>query len=332
MRFKPHLLIRFFLLVFISVQTANFVFVSAQVNKNVLQNKSAVKDLNILKQKGYGFLQSGNWLDANTVFEQILSETPDDYISLYGNGLALFNLRRISEAENNVQKAVEILSANNKNNAVLADSLVLSAVISAALGKNITAFEKLLKAVEIAPENFDANLSLGRAYFGNGDLVNAVKYFRRATNIQKNHLQARFFLATALERSGNLPEALEQYREVVKLNGNYAEGNLGLGVLLINIEGEKSVEGLNALQKAVSINGNLYEARINLGKTLLKLNRTEAAIRHLSKAAELAPNNPEPHYQLSLAYRKTGEKTKAAAELKIVKNIHEARRGVSEDQ
>lgn len=310
--------------------------VSAQDNGNISQNKtpnSILKDdFKLLKQKGYSFLQTGKWSEAANIFARVLTKVPDDYVSLYGNGLALFNLGEITEADGNISKAIDILSENNANDAVLADSLVLSAVISAARKNDGKAIEKLLKAVEIAPENFDANLTLGRAYFGNGNIISAVRFFRQAAVIQPNNLQAKFFLATALERNGDLQKALEQYRQVVKLNPNYAEGNLGLGVLLINLEGEKSVAGLNALQKAVSINGNLYEARITLGKTLVKLDQSERAVEHLQKAAELAPNNPEPHYQLALAYRKTGKKTEAAAEMKIVKKIHEARRGVSDNQ
>lgn len=329
-------ILSFLLLILGTMQPGGFAPLYAQINTNVsrsqTQNKPTGNDLDGLRQKGFGFLKTGNWEQANAVFERILAETPNDYLSLYGSGLALFNLRRVSEADANVRRAIDILSGNNANDAVLADSLVLSAVISATQNKNGAAIEKLEKAVKLAPENFDANFSLGRAYFGNGDFVNSAKFFARSAEIQPKNLQAKFFLATTLERAGNLQEALKQYRAVVKLDENYAEGNLGLGVLLINLEGDKSAEGLKALQKAISINGNLYEARLALGKTLVKLNRSEEAVEHLKKAAELVPNNPEPHYQLALAYRKIGKKAEAEAETEIVKKIHETRRGVSDNQ
>lgn len=311
------------------LNTFSFVSVSAQVNKNVSQ-KQIQKDLNLLRQKGFGFLQRKNWSEANIIFEQALAKFPNDYVSLYGNGLALFNLRQIKKADENLIKAIDVITKDQTaNQRILVDSYVLSAVISATQKQNSVAIEKLLKAVKIAPKHFDANLTLGRAYFGNGDIANAVKYFQEAVKIKPSNLQARFFLATSLERIGSLQVALEQYREVVKINSNYAEGNLGLGVLLINLEGTDSVEGLNALKKAVELKGNLYEARLTLGKTLVKLNRSAEAIEHLQKAVELAPNNPEPHYQLALAYRKSGKKAEAAEQMKIVKSIHAARRGVS---
>lgn len=331
-KYKTQSLFNTFAVIILLAQINLVTPVFAQVNTNISQNNRIKNELDELREKGFVFLQSGNWQEAHSIFEQVLAKAPNDYLSFYGNGLALFNLRRITEADENIQKAIDFLSKNKSNDKLLADSLVLSAVISATQKKNDAAIEKLLKAVKLAPNNFDANLSLGRAYFGNSDVANAVKYFRQATIIQPNNLQPRFFLATALEREGNLPEALKEYRAVVKINEDYAEGNLGLGVLLINTEGEKSVEGLKALQKAISLNGNLYEARITLGKTLIKLDRAEEAVEHLKKAAELAPKNPEPHFQLAITYRKLGKKTEAASEAQIVKKIHEARRGVSENQ
>ena len=132
-----------------------------------------------------------------------------------------------------------------------------------------------------------------------------------------------------MERAGNTAQALAEYRKVLELSPNNADGNLGFGVLLIKTEGDRSEEGLNALQKAAVLDPNLYEARIVLGKTLIHLNRAAEAIIHLQKAAELAPKNPEPHFQLAIAYRKLGKKTEAATETEIVKAIHEKRRGAA---
>jgi Flp pilus assembly protein TadD len=70
----------------------------------------------------------------------------------------------------------------------------------------------------------------------------------------------------------------------------------------------------------------LYEARVTLGRALVARGRAAEAVEHLRRAAALAPDNPEPHYQLSLAYRRLGRKEEAAAESVIVRRIHESRR------
>ncbi len=287
------------------------------------------QNLEAVRKRGFVYLQAGNWEAARTQFEIALGLDSKDTLSIYGSSLALFNLRKYPEAANSLQLAVEILFASKENNQLLADSLVLSAVISAVQNENAVAIEKLERAIKLIPNHFDANFSLGRAYFGNGEIDKSVNSFRQAVLIKPTDVRSRFFLATALERAGTIGEALAEYRKVLELEPNSADGNLGLGVLLIKTEGDKSEEGLKALQKAVAVNPDLYEAQVTLGKTLVRMNRAAEAIEHLQKGAELGPNNPEPHFQLAIAYRKLGRKAEAEAENAIVKKIHEIRRGVS---
>ena len=179
------------------------------------------------------------------------------------------------------------------------------------------------------PTHFDANFSLGRAYFGSGDLAASIAAFRAALKQQPRNVKANFFLASALERDGDTTNALNIYRELVKISPAFAEGYLGLGVLLIKTDGENSSEGLENLRKAVEINSNLYEAQVTLGKALLRQNKTEEALIYLQKAVELLPDNPEPHYQLLQVFRKLGKKSEAETEQSIIKKIHENHRGSS---
>lgn len=291
----------------------------------------AQDDFDQLRKTGFDLIRAGKWLEAHLIFEQILLSLPKDATSLYGDALALFNLQRLPEAESAVGSAVEILSQEKTNSNLLADVLVLSAVISATQKDNRTAIDKLLKAVKLSDNHFDASLTLARTYYGQGNTEKAVEYFKRAVKIQPANIQAKFFLATALERIGNDREALQEYRAILKIAPENANGNLGLGVLLIKLEGNASAEGLKALQKAVAINENLYEAQITLGKALLRSNLLEQAIVHLKKATEINPLIPEPHYQLALAYRKLGKKKEAENQMQIVKRIHETRRNVADN-
>jgi Flp pilus assembly protein TadD len=291
-------------------------------------NTNQSQNLDETRKKGFAYLQAGNWDSAGQMFENALKIAPQDTLSIYGNSLALFNLKQFAEALVNLETGVEILSQKQEKDPLLADLLVLSAVISAVQNENALAIVKLERAVSLVPKHFDANFSLGRAYFGSGEIDKAIGFFRESVAIRPRDIRARFFLATALEKSGNDAAALAEYRKVLELSPNNPEGNLGLGVLLIKTEGEKSVEGLRSLQKALAVKPDLYEGQITLGKTLIRLNRAAEAIAPLQKAAELAPNNPEPHFQLAIAYRKMGKKAEAEAENAIVKEIHESRRSV----
>ena len=292
------------------------------------QTRPTAQNLAAVRQIGFALLGENKFEQSELVFTEILAKFPADGLSLYGKAVGLFNRKQYSAAEIAAAKADAIFE-KQKNNAALADVLVLSAVISAVTGKNASAVEKLKKAVALVPTHFDANLSLGRAFFGNGDLAASIAAFRTALKQQPQNVKANFFLASALERSGDTADALNIYRKLIKIAPNLAEGYLGLGVLLAKTDGANSSEGLESLQQAAKINPNLYEAQITLGKILLRQNKTEEALIHLQKAVELLPRNPEPHYQLLQAFRKLGRKSDADAEQAIIKKIHENHRGSS---
>ncbi|HXG86618.1 MAG TPA: tetratricopeptide repeat protein [Pyrinomonadaceae bacterium] len=332
MRFTGKYVLSFFALVIffqsgVSAQLSPENLSPAETIKN-FQARPTAENLVAARKIGFALLGENKFNESELVFSEILTNFPADGLSLYGKAVGLFNLKQYSEAENTATKASAIFE-KQKNNAALADVLVLSAVISAVTGKNPAAIEKLKKAVVLAPTHFDANLSLARAFFGNGDLAASIAAFRVALRQQPRNVKANFFLASALERNGETADALNIYRELIKIAPGFAEGYLGLGVLLVKTEGANSSEGLNSLQKAVEINPNLYEAQITLGKTLLRQNKTEQALIYLQKAVELLPGNPEPHYQLLQAFRKLGRKADADAEQAIIKKIHENRRGSS---
>jgi tetratricopeptide (TPR) repeat protein len=296
---------------------------------NFKGQQTTADTLDELRQQAFALLQAGKWTEATEIFAKILQSEPREPLTLYGNALALFNLQNVDEANTNLKTAIAVLEKSQTNNALLADSLVLSAVISAVKKDNADAVTKLQKALKIIPNHFDANFSLGRAYFGNNDLTNALISFRRAVEIQPQNIRANFFLATTAERAGNYDEALKTYQEILRLYPNSFDGNLGLGVLLIKTEGNKSENGLKALQKAVEINPNQYEVRVALGKVLIGISRYSEAIENLQKAGELEPDNPESYYQLAIAYRKNGQKAEAEAVLQKVKTIHSNRRNLT---
>ena len=281
---------------------------------------------------GGDLLRSGRFGEAVPLFSALAEKRPNDAGILYGKTLATFNTGRVAEAELLARRTVDIaLGSPGANEAGRvqrsADALVLLAVILAVEGDDAAALKAVQHAVRLAPGHFDAQLALGRALFGMGDNAGAIRAFQAARVLHPTNGQALFFLATALERSGDIKGALSAYRELIAIKPDSYNGHLGLGVLLLKRGGSEGEEGLKELERALQINPNLYEARVTLGRALLSRRHWSEAVEHLLRAAALAPDNPEPHYQLSIAYRRLGRKEDAANEAAIVKRIHELRRG-----
>jgi len=314
---------------------------------------------------GYALFNAGRFAESAELFGVLVERRPQDASALYGAALATFNSGRAADAEPLARRAVESARLASNSSAAsgasahsqgagarstgtatqeaqgaqshaldvrTADALVLLAVVLAVRGDDAGALKSAREAAALAPESFDAQFTLGRALYGAGDAAAAARAFRSAVALRPADAQARFFLATSLEQSGDDDGALAAYRELATREPRAAEGHLGLGVLLVKRGGADAEEGMKELARAIEINPDLYEARVALGRALVALGRAAEAIEHLKRAAQLAPGNPEPHYQLSLAYRRLGRKADAEAESEAVRRIHESRRSTGATQ
>ena len=293
---------------------------------------------------GVELLDAKRFEDATQLFALLRLAAPDDPSGFYGGALALFNLHRVDEADVLARAAVEkaeALSRVSKTSggnaaaipakafANVADSLVLLGVVLAVKGDDAGALAAVTRAVTIEPGNFDAQFALGRALYGSGDPTSAARAFRAAVALKPADAQTRFFLATSLERTGDDASALAAYKDLVAVAPGVAEGHLGVGALLVKRNGDELNEGIRELEKALASNERLYEGQVALGRALIRTGRVAESIAPLKRAAELAPDNPEPHYQLAIAYRRLGRKDAADAETAIVKKIHAAKRSSS---
>ncbi len=285
---------------------------------------------------GEALLKLKRYSEAAEVFRSALAKQPKESRALYGGALALFNLREASEAEPLARAAADHLLRDISTRKVgvtdaqrirVADAQVLLAVIQAVRGKDAEALKSSELAVKISPGHFDAQFTYGRALFSLGEAGQAAKAFQKAVTLKPSDTQALFFLGTALEKTADVEGAMNAYRRLIASAPEAAEGHLGLGTLLVRRSGPDGDEGVRELERALALDGNLYEARVALGRALMMRGRLAESVEHLVRAVELVPGNPEPHYQLSLAYRRLGMTEKAEQAAAAVKRIHEARRG-----
>lgn len=311
---------------------------TSQVSQLVSRVKSAGPDDVALAEAlalGQSLINEKRFAEAAELFGAVLDKNRTDPVALYGAALSTFNLGKTSEAESFARAAVAATTSGSsdmladktaKERTRAADALVLLAVVLAVKGDDPGALKSAQQAVKMAPDHFDAQFTLGRAFYSAGDMNAAVKAFRTAVSLNPSEPRALFFLGTTLERSGDLDSALSTYRQLIAKQPNAAQGHLGVGTVLVRRGGAQLEEGIEELKRAVAIEPDLYEARVALGRTLVAKGRAAESIEHLVRASELAPTNPEPQYQLSLAYRRLRRYDKAAEATAAVKRIHEARR------
>jgi Flp pilus assembly protein TadD len=323
----PRYLLAAFLLCFAFstplAQTPNVQPDTEQVARVLADLKAKRLDAQAGRALGFQLISLGRYDEAWLVFDTVLSNSQQDQQAAYGGALALFNLKRFSAAKELAMTAVSLAGSEASRES---DALVILGVILAVEGDNQAALRAVNRAAELSPNSFDAQFSLGRALYGSRDLARAVECFRKSVTLRPTDGRARFFLATTLEELGDYVAAKQAYGELIELQPNSAEGHLGLGVLLTKLDANNYSEAISELRKAVSLDSNLYEARIALGKSLIKAGRAAEAVEHLRHATLLAPNNPEPHYQLAIAYRRLGDVAGAARASAKVNEINSSRR------
>ena len=148
--------------------------------------------------------------------------------------------------------------------------------------------------------------------------------YRKAIGIQPDSDSAKIELAFLLLTTQRYPEADELLQQVIKSSPSDFFGYYLLGEMRLQ-EGLNE-EALRYTEKAAALEPGYAATHSNLGKLYVRGNDYAAAIRELETAVKLDPDDKTAYYQLSIAYRKTGEKEKARAALVHVRRLNKEQR------
>lgn len=95
----------------------------------------------------------------------------------------------------------------------------------------IDTIDKLQAFVDRQPENLEAQLALGNAYFGQKDYPRAIKAYQVVLAGRPDHLSARVDMATAYFYSGDKTTAIDEYHKALAQDPNHLQANFNLGIV-----------------------------------------------------------------------------------------------------
>jgi tetratricopeptide (TPR) repeat protein len=158
------------------------------------------------------------------------------------------------------------------------------------------------------PNDAEKLTMLGTIYGQHGDQEAALKPLRRAAELAPRSPQMQYNLALNLyylnrfdEARTPLADALKRWPDLFPLNALY-------GAVLVKL-GE-GLAARPALQRAHQLNPQdvptvelLYATDLSLGASSQTAKQYQAAIQYLTEAAELRPEQPDPHRRLAELYR-----------------------------
>ncbi len=175
-------------------------------------------------------------------------------------------------------------------------------------GHTLKGVRMLERAAALAPGNAPLNSFLGEHFYRAGKMALARDYLARALDAEPEDCRVSLLLGLACGDEGDAPRAKELLLETLRRGGNSYAAHYALGRLFA---AEADWEAaLDEFKRALAAR-NCPEAHYIVGLVYYQLERNRMALRHLTKAVEMAPDYGEAFYLLGLVHLRLGERERA---------------------
>ena len=169
---------------------------------------------------------------------------------------------------------------------------------------------------------------LAAAYYSNGQFNEAAAQICRASALNPSEPTPYLFLGK-MEQAAADPfscseAAFARFAEDQPAN---AQASFLYGLVIAKQarrtqDAPRFTHAEQLFQKAIGLNPHFAEVYLQLGMLYNAQDKKDAAIAAFQKAVAADASSSAAHYQLSLAYRRTGHAAKADAEMKIYDELH----------
>lgn len=183
--------------------------------KGFVQSISISKtDILTLLDKGWNFIASGDYVQAEKVLEDALKKAPNNVKILKLLGWAYMYRERFDDALLLYQKVLniqpdDIMSRNNLGYICYKKKI---------FGEAIEHLSNVIKSGKDATATLYANYYLGLVYLEREMYDDAIHFFETALEIGPNLLEAKYYMGQSYYCEGNIKKAMEIWEEMVKEN------------------------------------------------------------------------------------------------------------------
>jgi tetratricopeptide (TPR) repeat protein len=141
------------------------------------------------------------------------------------------------------------------------------------------------------------------------------KILQQNANVPGIHFRLGRVALSKGESEANTEEAKKEFEQELKLDPSNAAAEFSLGE--IARRGGQWDEAAAHFSTAAKIDSGFAEAYLALGMSLASAQKFADAVAPLEKYVKIAPEDPAGHYQLAIAYDRTGHKENAAREMQL---------------
>ena len=263
--------------------------------------------------------KDGRWAEMNDVYNKALEIDPNRKIlegvtvqemvdisrygywsDVYNKGVKVYNSSKgmddqerkaiIRDAVDEFQTALIIKDDESLNYTMLA-------TCHFDLGEGEKSTELIAKAVELAPEDYNANMAAGQIFARNDQPANALPYLRKAVELDPSNGAAIRNLAQTYYDLGNTAESIATYEKAIKTTLDTkakADLHFNLGVLYNQVEDFDQAE--DNFLFALDLNPEDVEAIIGMAQTFESIEKWRKAEKFYKELIYLEPENAA-HYR-----------------------------------
>ena len=187
------------------------------------------------------------------------------------------------------------------------------------IGNPSRAYNHLVRTVERQPDNWGAQIDLGKLLLAEHKYKQAQEKAQRILSGQPNNVDAHALLATAQAAMGDQEGSLREMQKAIQIAPNRWQSYLELALLQVNVKQASAAE--ENYKKAISLDPHAAGPVLALGEFYVAQHRFNEAEQQLRRATQVEPKNPQPFAMLARLYLTLGQKDKAEAALKEGKQV-----------
>ncbi len=194
----------------------------------------------------------------------------------------------------------------------------------------VAAVEVLTRGAAAHPDSQRMVEALGAAFYANGQFPESAQQMCRAADLVPSIAEPYLFLGRIEQASSDVFPCSEQnlHRYVTQQPRN-ARANFYYGLVLVKKAKQSQRDAdfqraEEAFKNALTIDPSFGEVCLQLGMLYNARGKKEAALQEFANAVRATPELTAAHYQLSLAYRRSGESGKADEEMKKYEELRRA--------
>ena len=196
------------------------------------------------------YAQSGNSRKAISIYEELLSEDPQNFEAWYNLGVLQAEIRDTASAIQSLQRSYEIIPLNHSGlslanmlitrkdpdalrivNEIIArdseglvtDALLLKGIYYSETGNKAQALEIFEECIRRDWKMSDAYIEKGIVQFEQNNYKEALETFTMAATVSNTYADAYFWMGRSHEAMNNFVDAIENYQRALSLDETFIE-------------------------------------------------------------------------------------------------------------